>query len=435
MIDIKYLRENADVVKADLEKRKDTEKLEWVDEILADDKRYREILQESQELRRRRNEVSEEINRKKKNNEDITKLVEEAKNIPKRLNEIEPEIGVLFGKINSRLMRMPNVLHKTVPEGKSSEENVVVGTVNKKPSFKFTPLDHNTLLEKNNFADLDRAAKISGARFYFLKGELAELDIALQKYAVDFMTKRGYTLVIPPFMMNRQAYEGVTDLADFENVMYNVQPDNFYLIATSEHPLTAMHMNEILDETQLPIKMVGLSACFRREVGAHGKSDKGIWRVHQFTKIEQIIICRPDDSWKFHEELLKNAKEFFKSLGLHFRIINICTGDIGTVAAKKYDLEVWIPSLNEYKEVVSCSNCTAYQATRLNMRYRTSEGNKTVHTLNSTCVATSRALVAIIENFQNKDGSVNIPKALQKYMNNRKVIGKVEKKGKKKSKK
>jgi seryl-tRNA synthetase len=426
MMDIKFIRENPGIVRADLEKRKDSEKLEWLDDILAKDKKHRALLQESQELRRKRNEISEKINSAKKAGQDASSFIGEAKNIPKRLVEIEGEQNAIQKEIHDKLMRMPNILHESVPEGASAEDNVEVEKINRKPEFKFAPRDHGALLEMHGFADLDRAAKISGARFYFLKGALAEMELALQKYAVDFMSKRGFTLVYPPFMMNRGAYEGVTDLADFESVMYNVQPDNFYLIATSEHPLTAMYMNEILDEEKLPIRMIGISACFRREVGAHGKSDKGIWRVHQFNKIEQIIICRPEDSWKHHEELLKNAKDFFKSLGLHFRVVSICTGDIGIVAAKKYDLEVWIPSLNEYKEVVSCSNCTAYQATRLNMRYRAGKGNIMVHTLNSTCVATSRALVAILENFQNNDGSITIPKVLREYMGGRKVMGKAE---------
>ena len=226
----------------------------------------------------------------------------------------------------------------------------------------------------------------------------------------------------PPLMMNREAYEGVTDLGDFETVMYGIEPDKYYLIATSEHPLTAMRMDEIIEPSELPIKLVGVSSCFRREVGAHGLSDRGIWRVHQFTKIEQIVICNPDDSWGHHEELLTNAVELWDSLGLHYRVVNICTGDMGTVASKKYDLEAWLPGANAYKEVVSCSNCTDYQANRLRMRYRTSEGNSAVHTLNSTAVATSRALVAIMEQYQNEDGTVRVPDVLVPHMGGQAVL-------------
>jgi seryl-tRNA synthetase len=218
-------------------------------------------------------------------------------------------------------------------------------------------------------------------------------------------------------MMNRQAYEGVTDLSDFETVMYGVEPDKLYMVATSEHPLTAMYMDEVIDTALLPIKMVGVSACFRREVGAHGLSDRGIWRVHQFTKIEQIIISDPEDSWQHHEDLLQNCIDLWDSLDLHYEVVNICTGDMGTVAARKYDLEAWLPGANAYKEIVSCSNCTDYQANRLKIRYRKKDNSHaSVHTLNSTAVATSRALVAIMEQNQLEDGRVKVPEVLVPYM-------------------
>ena len=246
--------------------------------------------------------------------------------------------------------------------------------------------------------------------------------MALQIYCSNFLIERKYTLIQPPLMMNKESYEGVTDLDDFETVMYGIEPDKYYLIATSEHPLTAMRMDEIIEPSELPIRLVGVSPCFRREVGAHGLSDRGIWRVHQFTKIEQVIICNPDDSWKHHEDLLQNAIDLWDSLELHYRVVNICTGDMGTVASKKYDLEAWLPGAGEYKEVVSCSNCTDYQANRLRIRYRTSKGNSAVHTLNSTAVATSRALVAIMEQYQNKKGQIMIPKVLRPLMNNQEYL-------------
>jgi len=274
----------------------------------------------------------------------------------------------------------------------------------------------------NNWVELERAAKITGSRFFFLKGDLARLELALQQHAVDFLTGKGFTFVQPPAMMNRSAYEGVTDLADFETVMYGVEPDKLYMIATSEHPLTAMFMDEVIEPSLLPIKMVGISQCFRREVGAHGLSDRGIWRVHQFTKIEQIILSHPDDSWQHHEDLLQNCIELWDSLDIHYEVVNICTGDMGTVAARKYDLEAWLPGAGAYKEIVSCSNCTDYQANRLRMRYRTAEGNESVHTLNSTAVATSRALVAIMEQNQLTDGRVEIPKVLQPFMGGQTIL-------------
>lgn len=424
MIDLKFLRENPDVIKNDLEKRKDEQKLPWVDDILEQDKMYRELLQESQELRSRRNKVSELINQKKKNKENADAEIQEAKDLPVKLEKIEEKIEAILDGIKMKLMRLPNILHESVPYGATEEENKEIEKINPKPEFSFKPKDHETLAKKHDLIDLERAAKITGARWAFIKGDLALLDRALQQYAIDFMTQRGFELLIPPFAMNKKAYEGVTDLDDFENVMYNLQPDDFYLIATSEHPLTAMHMNESFEETELPKRMVGISQNFRREAGSHHKSDKGIWRMHQFTKIEQVVLCKPEESWQIYDELLTNAKDFFESLGLHFRVIDICTGDMGIVAAKKNDLEAWIPSADKYKEIVSCSNVTAYQATRLNMKVKRHDGKEFLHTLNSTCVATSRALVAIIEQFQTQDGNIRIPKPLQKYMN-KSLIGHV----------
>ena len=319
-------------------------------------------------------------------------------------------------------MSIPNILHEEVPVGEDDQKNTLHSIHGEKAELDFEPRNHNDLIEMNGWVDQSRGAKVAGSRFYFLQGDLARLEMALQQYGADFLMSRGYTLVQPPLMMNREAYEGVTDLGDFETVMYGIEPDKYYLIATSEHPLTAMRMDEIIEPSELPVKLVGVSACFRREVGAHGLSDRGIWRVHQFTKVEQIVICHPDNSWEHHEELLSNAVDMWDSLGLHYRVVNICTGDMGTVAARKYDLEAWLPGAGGYKEVVSCSNCTDYQANRLRMRYRTTEGNEAVHTLNSTAIATSRALVAIMEQNQMEDGRVSVPDVLRSYMGGQEVL-------------
>ncbi|MDP7136601.1 MAG: serine--tRNA ligase, partial [Candidatus Poseidoniia archaeon] len=278
------------------------------------------------------------------------------------------------------------------------------------------PKPHNELLETLAGADLERAAKIAGRRFYFLTGGLARLELALVNYAVELLAERGYEPVVPPFVMNREAYEGVVDLGDFEEVMYKIEDHDLYLIATSEHPLTARFRDEILEPKSLPLKFCGLSTNFRREVGAHGLSDRGIWRVHQFAKVEQVVICKPEDSAALHEELLQNAVDLLARLELPFRVVEMCAGDIGTVAARKFDLEAWMPSVGEWKEVVSASNCTAYQSVRLNMRYRTPDGTATPHTLNATGIATTRTLAAILENCQRADGSVAIPKPLRKWM-------------------
>lgn len=422
MLSIKLIREHPEIVLADLKKRKDTEREKYIKKIQELDGAYLSLLQEAESLRHRRNSISKEIAQLKKQGQDATEQLKEAAKIPKRIEEIEIEQHQLKNKIDYHLMRLPNILHKSVPIGKDETENEVVTASGKKPTYDFPLKSHVDLLEQLDLVDLERAAKIAGARFWCLKNEGVLLDLALQRYALDFLIKKGFTPLQPPFMMKKSVYEGVTDLKDFEDVMYRVNEEDLYLIATSEHPLVGMFMNETLDPQTLPLKFAGVSTNFRKEAGAHGKDQKGIFRGHQFAKVEQLVLCNKEDSWKLHEELITNAKEFFTSLGLHFRVVNICTGDIGTVAAKKYDIEVWFPVQNAYREVVSCSNCTDYQARRLQIRYRTKEGNELVHTLNSTCVATSRAIAAILENYQQRDGSIKIPDVLVPYMGGLKSI-------------
>ncbi|MFH1591141.1 MAG: serine--tRNA ligase [archaeon] len=424
MLDIKLFRETPDVVRKDLEKRQMKDRLKEVDEIIALDLKHRDLLQEAETLRKARNDITKEINTLRKAGEDFKPKLEDAKKIPKRIQEIEQEKIANKEKLDGILMRMPNILHDSVPVGADEEGNVTEREVGKKTTHDFEAFSHVDLLEKWDLADLERAAKTSGARFYFLKNELVQLDLALQQFAIEYLAKKGFTLLYTPFMMRRGPYEGVTDLKDFEDVMYKVEDEDLYLIATSEHPMAAMHMDELLEESSLPLKYAGLSTCFRKEAGSHGKDTKGIFRVHQFNKIEQFVFCKPEDSWKIHEELLANAEHLFKELELPYRVVNICTGDIGTVAAKKLDIEVWMPVQGKYREVVSCSNCTDYQANRLKTRYRGKEKNPAVHTLNSTAIATSRAMVAILENCQQKDGTIKIPKALLPYMGGGKTIGK-----------
>jgi seryl-tRNA synthetase len=415
MLDINYIRQYPDVVRENLRKRQVPEYLVYLDSVLKNDELWRGLKSKVDQARARRNKISMEINEAKKSGKDASKLIKEAAEIPKIIAEAEKQLAELQEKIKVCLYKVPNLMHDSVPYGKDDSENKVVNTVGKKPVQKFTPLSHVDLMQKHGWADLERAAKLSGARWYFLKGDLAVLELALIQYAMDFMRKKGFTPVIPPFMMSRKAYEGVVSLEDFENVMYKVEGEDLYTIATSEHPLTAMYMDEVLDESVLPVKLAGLSTNFRKEAGAHGKDQKGIFRVHQFSKVEQVVFCRPEESWHVHEELLKNAVEFFDSLGLHFRVVNVCTGDLGIVPAKKYDIEAWYPVQNAFREVVSCSNCTSYQAVRSNIRFQHDQERHFVHTLNSTCVATTRALVAILENFQNSDGAVDVPKVLQPY--------------------
>ena len=416
MLDIRMFREHADMIRADHDKRGLSH--EAIDEVIRLDEAWRKARYDADQLRRKRNEAARGIAVAKKAGDD-----EEFNRIKAEVDQIAAEIEALGTLADQHelerdqiRMSVPNILHDDVPVGEDESGNTQHSLHGEKPAFEFQPRTHNELIEMNKWVDLPRAAKIAGSRFFFLKGDLAHLELALQQYSVDFIAERGFTFVQPPVMMNREAYEGVTDLGDFESVMYNVQPEGFYTIATSEHPLTAMFMDEVIEPSLLPIKMVGVSPCFRREVGAHGQGDKGIWRVHQFTKVEQIIICHPDQSWDAHEALLTNCVDLWDSLGLHYEVVNICTGDMGTVAAKKYDLEAWLPGRGEYKEIVSCSNCTDYQANRLKMRYRTTDGNAAVHTLNSTAVATSRALVAIMEQYQLEDGRVQVPDCLVSRM-------------------
>lgn len=425
MLDIRFVRANPDTVRSDLQKRNDPKKLAWVDEVLSKDARSRELKVQTDELRRRRNVISREINEARKAGKDTTSLLAEAASLPQKIKENDAEQEEIARTVRAYLMRLPNILDDSVPQGKDDTENVELKRVGTPRTFDFELKNHGQLAAENGWADFERATKCSGAGFYFLKGSLALLDLALQRFAIDLLAKKGFTPVIPPFMINRSSYEGVTDLDDFEKVMYKIDGDDAYLIATSEHPIGAMYQDEIFEEKDLPLRLAGISPCFRREIGSHGLDTKGLFRVHQFSKVEQFVFCTPEDSWKIHEELLANAEEIFMALGIPYHVVNICTGDIGTVAAKKYDIEVWMPRENAYKEVVSCSNCTAYQAVRLNIKVRAKddfESKRYIHTLNSTAIATSRAMRAILENFQEKDGTVVIPPVLRPYMNDRELL-------------
>ena len=423
MLDIRFIRENAALVKKDLKKRKAEDKLKLVDDILQKDENYRKLLQEGQELRHKRNIATQEINELKKAGQDISKKIKEVKALPDQIKELDEKINTLKDEIKHALMRIPNILDESVPVGKDAEDNKVVRTWGVKPKFDFELINHGELAEKLKGANFDDASRVSGNGFYYLLGEIALLEQALIQFAIQFLSKKSYMLVTPPFMLHREPYEGVTDLADFETMMYKIDQEDLYLIATSEHAIGAMHMGKTFDENQLPLRYAGLSPCFRKEIGSHGIDTKGFFRVHQFNKVEQFIFCKPEDSKKLHEELLANAEALYQKLKLPYRVVNICTGDIGTVAAKKYDIEVWMPREKTYREVVSCSNCTAYQATRLNIKYRKGAEKEYVHTLNSTAIATGRTLRAILEHYQQKNGTVKVPAVLAPFMNGIKVIG------------
>jgi len=419
MLEMKIFRENPDKIFEDLKRRNTSSNI--AKDVIKLDEKWRKLIEEGNKLRAQRNSISREIGDLKKKGKDANAVLKKMSGIKEKLIQNEKEANEMLNLRNQARMGVPNILENEVPVGENDEGNKEIslhGLGTKKKEAK----SHQEILEKIEGADLKRAAKIAGRRFYFLTGDLARLELALINYAVDSLYQKKYILTIPPFFMNREAYEGVVDLNDFEDVMYKIEDEDFYLIATSEHPLTSRFKDEILELKKEPLRYAGVSTNFRKEVGAHGLSDRGIWRVHQFAKIEQIIICKPDDSKNMHEELLNNAIELFKGLEIPFRVVDICTGDIGTIASRKYDLEAWMPATQQWKEIVSASNCKSYQSVRLNMRYRTPEGTDYPHTLNSTAIATTRALAAILENHQQPDGSVIIPRVLQKWMGNQKKL-------------
>jgi seryl-tRNA synthetase len=417
MLDVKLLRETPDIIRADLRKRGMTDKLHLVDDAVAADSKWRAAKTQAEALRHELNEVNHAIAKLARENKPIQTEQKKVREISLKADELGGEQDAQLRVLEGILMGLPNILHQSVPVGKDDSENVTVRTWGAPQKVDFAPKDHIEVLTNLGMVDMERAGKVSGARFFFLKGDAVKLEHSIMRYAIDLLSAKGFTPVEPPFMMRREPYAGVTDLNDFGPVIYKVDGEDLYMIATSEHPLVAMHMDEIVDGKELPLRYCGFSPCFRVEAGAHGKDTKGIFRTHQFYKVEQVAFSRPEESWDLHERLIANAEEIFQNLGLHYRVVNVCTGDMGSVAAKKYDLEAWMPVQGKFREMVSCSNCTDYQARRLKTRFRDkqNEPTKLVHTLNSTAV-TTRVLVAIVENFQQKDGSVKIPKALAPYM-------------------
>jgi seryl-tRNA synthetase len=419
MLDIKLIRETPDVVRSNLEKRGNPENIKLFEELIALDKQWRVNLSKLNDLRHDRKVCTTEIATLKKAGKDATENLTKARAIDAEITGLEKEVAREEERTHQLLLTLPNLMHETVPFGKDDHDNVQVKTWGTIPQFSFPVKNHIDLATALDIVDVERAGKIAGARFFFFKGAGVLLDMALMNFALEEMNNKGYTLIEPPYFMNRQAYEGVTSLGDFADVLYKIENEDLFLIATSEHPMAAMYMNEVFKLDNLPLKLSGLSTCFRKEAGVHGKDTRGIFRTHQFNKIEQFIYCTPEESWQMHEELAKNVEEMLQKLELPYRMVNVCTGDLGTVAAKKYDFEAWMPAQGDYREVVSCSNCTDYQARRLNIRYREKEGAPPkgfVHTLNSTAVATGRTIVALLENCQQEDGSIRIPKVLRKYM-------------------
>jgi seryl-tRNA synthetase len=424
VLDIRLIRDRPEVVRRDLQKRGATEKERLLDDVIVWDREWRSTAAEADGLKKRRNEITRGIAEAKKAQRDTSVLQKEAAELPRKIEALDAKAAGLETQVRNGLMRLPNVLHESVPVGKDDSENVEVAKWGTPRTFDFELKPHGELLEALQLADFERARKIAGAGFVYMMGDLVRLDQALLAFSLEYMTKQGFTPVFPPYMMHRDAYEGVTDLGDFETVMYKVDGEDLFLIATSEHPIGALYKDEIIDDAQLPLRFAGVSACFRREIGGHGVDTKGLFRMHQFNKIEQFVFCRPEESWSWHEKIRANGEGIYRALEIPYRVVNVCTGDIGSVAAKKYDIEAWYPRQGKYREVISCSNCTDYQARRLNIRAGKVGGDKFYpHTLNSTAMATSRGLVAILENCQNADGGVTVPKVLRPYMGGQETIG------------
>jgi seryl-tRNA synthetase len=424
MMDIKLVREDPDSIVRSLEKRGAVQKVPLVEEAARLDLEWRKLKAEVDGLRHKQNQLTVEVATLKKKGEAIEQMVNEIRDIPRRIKRVEAEADEKHARLNKDLMSLPNILHESVPPGASEADNVTVRKWGSLPKFDFPPKDHIDLLAALGMVDIERGAKVAGARFHFLKGDAVKLEHAIMQYALDFLRSKGYTAVEPPFMLNRAAYEGVVNLDDFGPVIYKVEGEDLHLIATSEHPLVSMHKDEILDAASLPIKYCGFSPCFRVEAGAHGKDTKGIFRVHQFYKVEQVVFARPEESWTLQDELVSNVEKIYQALGIPYRVVALCGGDTGFMSAKTFDLEAWLPGQQNYREMASASNVTDFQARRLLIRSRERTGDPTalVHTLNSTAVVT-RTLVALVENFQQEDGTVKIPKALSPYMGKVTVLG------------
>ena len=422
MLDIKQMRQNPELFRRGLRRRGIDPSI--VDKCLAMDEERRALITRIQLLRHKRNELAEEIGRAKKTGKDASEMMRSVAEVSREIEHIEARLEQVESELKSTLFRLPNLPDDSVPDGETEDDNVVVRTWGQTVKEDWMR-DHVDILMGLGMLDVEAAGKVAGARFYYIFDEIVELNYALINYALDFLSARGFRLVQPPYMLRREIMEGVIALEDFESMIYKVEGEDLYLIGTAEHPIAGLHSGEILDGRALPLRYAGVSPCFRKEAGAHGKDTKGIFRVHQFEKVEQFVFCKPEQSWSEHELLIRNAEELYRGLGLPYRIVNICIGELGPIAAKKYDLEVWMPAQERYREVVSCSNCTDYQARRLNIRYREAphvEETRHVHTLNSTAIATERTIVAIIENYQRRDGSVEIPEVLHPYMRWKTVI-------------
>lgn len=420
MLDTKLLR-NPNLVKDLIGKRN----LEFpLQELLLLDSRRRELNLRVDEIRHKKNILVNQISMKKKGDRDTLEEIKLVKETSNTLSNLETEKSELDTKFKRLMMLLPNLILDSVPIGNNESDNVMVRSHGIIKKLNFQAKDHVDLSTTLDLVDFERAAKVAGARFYFLKNDLVLLNQALIRMALDFLLDKSYTLLQSPYMIRKEAMEGAVMLGDFEQVIYKIEKEDLYMIGTSEHAVASMHMNEILDGSKLPIRYGAISPCFRKEAGAHGKDMKGIFRVHQFEKVEQFVYSRPEESEKQHDIMLAISEAFYENLGIPTRTMLLCSGDLGKISAKTFDIEAWMPGQNAYREIVSCSNCIDYQARGLHIRFRDRPNDETklVHTLNSTLVATERCMVAIIENYQTDRGTIEVPDALRKYMNDLKEI-------------
>jgi seryl-tRNA synthetase len=417
MIDIKLLREKPEVVKKALKDR--GEKIN-IDSIINQDKKYRQVLADVQNLRQLRNKVTKEVAEEKRKGKTDSDKIKKMKKVGNEIKKKEDDIRKIKGILRKALLTIPVIPHESVPIGSDEKDNEVVKRGLKPTKFSFTPKDHLTLSINLDLVDMEKAAEVSGSRFFYLKNEGFLLNLALAKYAIDFLIKKGFTPVRTPTLIRGFLMEGVGWLPKNADETYKIENDDLYLIGTSENALAGLHVNEVMRD--LPKRYAAFTSCFRTEAGAHGRDTKGIFRTHEFDKIEQFVFTKQEDSWKELDFITKNAEELIKGLKLPYRIVNLCTGDLGTQCAKTYDIEVWMPAQKKYRELQSASNCLDFQSRGLGIKYEEKGERRYVHTLNSTALATGRTITAILENYQRKGGSVKVPTVLQKYMNGIKVI-------------
>lgn len=423
MLDIRLIRSEPEFVKDKVAKRGDDPKV--IDEILELDKKRRELIAQTEELKSRRNKVSGEIAQKKRNKENADDVILEMRQVGDQIKEIDQTLNQLNDDVTYKLVRIPNLISDETPVGKDENDNVEVRKWGIPRTFDFESKAHWDLVESLKMADFERAAKVSGARFVFLTGKGAQLERALMNFMVTMhTTQHGYTEMMVPQLVNADSMFGTGQLPKFEEDLFKVEKEGLYTIPTAEVPLTNFYRNEVLQNEQFPIKFTGQSACFRSEAGSAGRDTRGLIRLHQFNKVEMVRYERPEDSFKALEELTEHAENILKTLELPYRTVNLCTGDIGFGSTKTYDIEVWLPSYNDYKEISSCSNMTDFQARRSNIRFKRDKDAKPeyVHTLNGSGLAVGRTFAAIVENYQNEDGSITVPEALVPFMGGQKII-------------